>query len=148
MEKARRYKTPLTLCFLDLDGLKSVNDNLGHEAGDELIKSFASAVRGAIRSEDAAFRFGGDEFVLIFSCDPERAKTVVSRITKATEKFNAEKGREWRLGFSHGLAVFDAGARLSAEEFIGKADEEMYAEKAEHRLAGKSPLREPRDQVS
>lgn len=136
MQKSKRTGNPLSLCFVDLDGLKAVNDRHGHEEGDWLICRFARLVRDAIRAEDAAFRYGGDEFVLILTCDRERASAVVARIRKGTDALNVSGERQYRIDFSHGIAVHDPASGTSAEEFIISADGLMYAEKKEHHGRG------------
>jgi len=142
LEKARRLRSPLSLCFIDLDGLKAVNDAYGHEEGDDYISRFAKILREAIRAEDAAFRFGGDEFILILGCDAEKAGLVVARIRKGVDALNRSGIKPWSWGFSRGIASYDPARRTSPEEFITMADEAMYADKEAHRDAGLSPRRE------
>jgi diguanylate cyclase (GGDEF)-like protein len=137
MEKARRVGSPLSLCFIDLDGLKSVNDSWGHEEGDFLISCFATIIRDAVRAEDAAFRFGGDEFILVLCCSEERAMTVVARVRKGVEELNATNRKPWRFAFSQGIAVYDPASGLTAAELISRADERMYCEKKFHHAAAR-----------
>ncbi|MEI6388738.1 MAG: diguanylate cyclase [Spirochaetota bacterium] len=141
MEKARRQKTGLCLGFIDLDGLKQVNDGYGHDAGDALISEFAALLQSTIRSEDAAFRYGGDEFAVILSCDLARANSVIERLRNLAEQRNSKKDRPWGIAFSCGLTEFDPGRELSMEELIALADEVMYREKQAHKSAGTSPSR-------
>ncbi|MEI6875513.1 MAG: GGDEF domain-containing protein, partial [Spirochaetota bacterium] len=141
MDKARRLRSALSLCFIDLDGLKVVNDGFGHEEGDLLIKGFASMLREAIRDEDAAFRFGGDEFVLVLTCDVGRAESIIERIRRMVDSANASSAKPWTLGFSHGIAAFETEGRMSPEDFIKKADVVMYREKEAHKARGLSPRR-------
>ena len=150
LDRARRSRTPLTLCFIDLDGLKPVNDNFGHDEGDLLLKGFGELLKRAIRSEDTAFRHGGDEFVLVLGGDEALAERVLARLASLAEEENGKAGRKWRYAFSHGLARFDAGmdetgegdvADRGAEELLAAADAAMYRMKEEHRKSGASPTR-------
>jgi len=82
--RARRHGRELALCLFDLDDFKAVNDNKGHLAGDEALRSFAAVLRG-VRGEDYAFRVGGDEFALVLpETDREGADTVTQRLLEAS----------------------------------------------------------------
>src|SRR5215218_10427845 len=65
VERARRYGTPLSLCVLDLDHFKSVNDAFGHARGDQVLVELVARLQGRLRHSDLLFRYGGDEFVLL-----------------------------------------------------------------------------------
>ena len=65
MEQSRRYKTPLSLLFLDLDNFKIINDALGHSQGDVVLKTLADYLRAALRQADVVCRYGGEEFVAL-----------------------------------------------------------------------------------
>ncbi len=82
---ARRHGAPLSLIILDIDGLKAVNDNFGHERGDHLIKAVARSVAGTLRRSDIFCRFGGDEFALVLSnTDQHGAAVLAETIRKRT----------------------------------------------------------------
>jgi diguanylate cyclase (GGDEF)-like protein len=125
MSRAARYGRPLTLLLLDVDGLKQINDRLGHAAGDELLKSFAEQLQRAIRGSDIAVRMGGDEFmVLLPECRVGEVTHVISRVEGLDLKF----GRETlRCRFSRGWTDFKPGE--TAQEFIHRADEALYVNK-------------------
>jgi len=141
MDKARRARSPLTIVFVDLDGLKTVNDVLGHEAGDSYISGFASIVAGSVRAGDMALRYGGDEFVLVLNCDPGQAESIVSRIDALVVEANAKQEGGWSFGFSYGMTSFDPASSATADSLLVAADEAMYRMKAEHRRSGRSPIR-------
>ena len=112
--KQERLKESSSLVVMDIDCLKEVNDNFGHEKGDELLRRFAGSVLENIRKMDIFARWGGDEFVLILPGTPERAtKEIVRRIS---EKTNAS--------FSYGIAEF--GYEKPFQEAFREADEELY----------------------
>jgi len=119
-EVKRQKRTGGTIAFamLDVDGLKKVNDERGHAAGDRVLERFAQAVLANIRGEDIAVRFGGDEVLLAFpGGGKESARKALERIA-------------WALGdisFSSGVSVWDG--RGEPEEAIREADHRMYGEK-------------------
>src|SRR5690606_5212364 len=88
MRRARRARWPLALLFLDLDLFKRVNDSLGHEAGDELLRVVARRIHGAVREADLLFRMGGDEFTVLLENvgGPEEAAAVAQRVLDTLEE--------------------------------------------------------------
>ena len=129
IERSRRSHEPLSLCFLDLDGLKAVNDTWGHEEGDHLICRFAAILRESIRAGDTAFRYGGDEFVLCLVCGERKAEEVLSRLRAGVEAENRKDRKPYRLDFSVGCITLTPDSVLSTEEFLQMADNRMYEEK-------------------
>jgi len=129
-EKAKRSSSDLTIGFIDLDGLKFVNDNFGHKEGDWFITRFVDALNEIIRSEDTSFRFGGDEFILIFShCNLEEGKKVLLRLEEKLEDINKTSNKAYNIGISYGLAEYNTISPRNIEEFIHYADEKMYENK-------------------
>ena len=119
-----------SLCFLDVNGLKEVNDVLGHEAGDELLITVANTIRSRIRADDFMIRFGGDEFVVVFSgVAPEQAEQVWERIVEAFEEINRTDNREYVISVSHGIQEISCAADQSLDTVLHQADEKMYEEK-------------------
>jgi diguanylate cyclase (GGDEF)-like protein len=112
----------VTLLFADLDGLKPINDQLGHEMGDQAIKEAAALLRDCVRDGDLVARVGGDELVCLLggSCvDP-----VLERIDRALEQTNARLGRRFPLRMSLGAAVSKENESL--ESLLARADAVMY----------------------
>ncbi|HXG75725.1 MAG TPA: EAL domain-containing protein [Gaiellaceae bacterium] len=114
--------------FIDLDDFKTINDSLGHSAGDQLLISVAERVRASIRPDDLVARLGGDEFaVLLERSDREDAESVASRLVEALRAPFWLEGREMRVHASIGIARADNG--IVADELLRNADVAMYSAK-------------------
>ncbi|MDT0275421.1 GGDEF domain-containing protein [Blastococcus goldschmidtiae] len=124
---ARAGETRLAV-FIDLDGLKQVNDVLGHEEGDRAIASAAAVLRAACRSGDVVGRLGGDEFVVLFG-DGADATMARQRLDAALEDYNAGSSAAFELRFSIGTELWDPEDPCSVEDLVRRADERMYAHK-------------------
>jgi diguanylate cyclase (GGDEF)-like protein/PAS domain S-box-containing protein len=125
--EGRRAKTSVGLMFIDLDGFKAINDTLGHDAGDELLKSTARRLEKCVREADTVARLGGDEFTVIMPLidNFEAAGFVAGRIIKSlTEPFDLG-GREGRVSASIGISLLPAQAS-TAGELLHNADVAMY----------------------
>ncbi|MFW5986122.1 MAG: diguanylate cyclase [Halanaerobiales bacterium] len=120
----------VSVCFLDVNGLKAVNDNFGHQEGDWLLKKTAEILNNTIRESDAAVRMGGDEFLLIFpDCNLQEAHSIYRRIQEQIERENEANIKEFNISLSSGFARKLAGDNLSLDGLIEKADEDMYKAK-------------------
>lgn len=130
LARARRKKFKLGLLYIDLDGFKLVNDNLGHNVGDLLLAQVAERVRGRFRLSDTLARIGGDEFVLILEDVKEREHVEVAARTllqTLEDPFDVE-GHTIRIGASVGIALYpDHGAE--GGQLLQQADCAMYAAK-------------------
>jgi diguanylate cyclase (GGDEF)-like protein len=125
IERGRRF--PVSIMMADLDGLKRVNDTLGHAAGDRLIRQAAQLIRHAVRGDDVVARMGGDEFAVILpNTDSDTALKVCDRIRKGEAAFNLESSG-YIIGISIGIATAEQGGSLT--ETLKHADENMYREK-------------------
>jgi diguanylate cyclase (GGDEF)-like protein len=131
MSRAERHGRALTLLLLDLDGLKCINDNSGHAAGDLMLKTFAERVQKAIRGSDLAARIGGDEFMVVLpECKLEEVRHVLSRLDGMCVEINGERVP---CRFSRGWADFRSGD--SPHDLMARADALLY----ENKRAGKEP---------
>jgi diguanylate cyclase (GGDEF)-like protein len=136
---ARRAKTRgarFALLFLDLDGFKEINDALGHEAGDDLLRQVAARIRACLRQGDGLARFGGDEFLVLI--DPVRRRedveTVTRKILKTVATPLALDGLMATVSASIGIAMFpDDGEE--AQQLLKNADAAMYFAKRNGRNA-------------
>ncbi len=118
------------ICFIDINGLKEVNDTLGHEAGDALIKTVVDGIKRNTRESDFIARLGGDEFLIIFEgLAIDQAEEVWSRITQYFSKINETGANRYLVSVSHGIEEFDCGMQRQIDRVINIADEKMYREK-------------------
>ena len=133
MGRTQRYGISFSVAMLDLDGFKEYNDRFGHTNGDAVLRSLGERLRSSLRKSDTAFRYGGDEFVIILpETDAARARKIVDRIR--TEWSQAPKLenllQESRFGFSVGIAQFPENAE-TADGLIFLADTALYRAKRE-----------------
>lgn len=126
---ARRSDESFSVLFFDMDGLKQVNDTLGHEAGSELIKEMSTLLVEALRRTDVIGRIGGDEFVVAGRFTPSEIEQVVARLAAGVESANAAKSGRCLLSFSLGYAIAEQAGTSSLEELLTKADAMMYENK-------------------
>jgi diguanylate cyclase (GGDEF)-like protein len=130
LEVAKRSHQPLALMFLDLDGLKQVNDTLGHSSGDGMIAEAAFVMRDTFRASDLIARMGGDEFCVLFAAESEAAATAaIVRLQAGVDATNAQEGRPFTLAFSAGIAMFDPEEPRTLDQLMAVADQQMYAAK-------------------
>ena len=145
LHRKEQKKLPFVLYYLDLDHFKPVNDTYGHDMGDKLLKAVAERLLKCIRSNDFAFRIGGDEFALIISAEMDDSLCMQTkmRIVQSLLLPYEIDGKTLHIGASCGYAVYP----LETED-TGKirilADQRMYAEKKEnHRKAAESQSKDP-----
>ena len=126
-----RTRNRLWLVFADLDGLKEINDRLGHEAGDRALREAADLLRtGTFREADLVARFGGDEFaILATEVSPTDGTRLVQRIGDVVRRANETPDRAFALSMSAGVALFDPDRPRTLDELIGEADRHMYQAK-------------------
>ncbi|MBF4694155.1 diguanylate cyclase domain-containing protein [Fusibacter ferrireducens] len=130
MSQVGRLNFKMSLCFIDVNGLKMVNDNLGHKYGDELILSAVQGIKDQIRKKDFIVRFGGDEFLVVFhNSNLEDAEKIWQRIAMGYENINQSENRSYNLSVSHGIVEVTVDSEEDLENLIKLADEKMYEEK-------------------
>jgi two-component system cell cycle response regulator len=129
---AKRHDEPFAVVMIDLDHFKRVNDTYGHTTGDQVLTQFASAVRSVLRGEDVAFRYGGEEFVLLLrACDAERAVEVAARLQKMLEQrpYRFADGVFMPISFSGGVASALDSEGYAVDELVNRADAALYRAK-------------------
>ena len=119
---------PLTICYLDVNNLKIVNDKLGHNIGNQLLIDVVKIIKQNIRNLDYLSRLGGDEFLLVLpNLTLLESREVMKRINKKIESFNALPEREYIISISFGIVEYDGKENL--DELIIRADRKMYKHK-------------------
>lgn len=111
-----RQGAPITICLLDLDHFKKINDQQGHEVGDRALKLTATLIRKQLRGEDEMIRWGGDEFMIfLYNCTPEQATGTLNRIRQKLKLFSQD-----RLGFTVSFSVGVSGGVVSLPGDLNK----------------------------
>lgn len=121
-------RQPVSLLYIDLDGMKEINDTLGHDAGDQALADTAARLVASVRPEDSVIRLGGDEFVVVLpGCGEAGARAAADRILAALERPFVVAGAEVCLGASIGAVTSTPGA--DEHELLRRADALMYSVK-------------------
>ena len=129
-ELAGRNDFNLTFIFLDVDGMKMINDKFGHKAGDEALIDIAGILRKSFRSSDIIGRIGGDEFTVIVTGGPEANYEVVTkRLQMYMDIHNEKSDRPYNLSVSFGMTKYSHQNPCSIEELYTTADKMMYEQK-------------------
>lgn len=127
LTRARRYKRPFALAYMDLDNFKSVNDNLGHKTGDSLLHLVAGMMKNNLRTVDTVARLGGDEFVIFMpETRLEQTRVAIDRIQRVL--MESMRKNQWPVTFSVGVVSYDKPP-LTLDEVIKAADGLMYSAK-------------------
>ena len=137
LKHLRRSITPHSLFFIDMDGLKHINDTFGHKEGDKAITICAQLLRETFRESDIIGRMGGDEFTILTSqVDHENIDTITLRLRKAFDKFNQNSQLPYKVNCSIGAYNLFDFSEKSFNNALQKADELLYEEKKNKREQG------------
>jgi len=130
MASAHRHGEKLAVLFIDLDGFKAVNDRLGHDAGDHILKTTAIRLSHALRDSDTVARFGGDEFVAILTDvkDVGKVEDVVEKLKSEITASTLFESQEISVGASIGTAVYPDHS-VNMDKLVCMADKAMYDDK-------------------
>jgi diguanylate cyclase (GGDEF)-like protein/PAS domain S-box-containing protein len=131
LAQAKRYQRAVAVMFLDLDRFKLINDTLGHDIGDELLKEVATRLNACVRSGDTVARQGGDEFVIVLAevAHSQDAALVAEKIISTLGQPIFVNSHELQVTTSIGIALFPVNGTDDAQELMRKADAAMYAAK-------------------
>jgi diguanylate cyclase (GGDEF)-like protein len=127
---ARRLELPLSVIYADLDNMKPINDNYGHESGDRALIETAEILSSTLRSSDLVARLGGDEFcALLVGAAAEAGPSLISRVEGTLAARNAEADRPWELSLSLGIAESGVGEETELWDLVTRADARMFEAK-------------------
>jgi diguanylate cyclase (GGDEF)-like protein len=127
LNKARRYQTPLSVLYVDIDNFKQINDRLGHHIGDALLCSAAKMMKSNLRAIDIMGRLGGDEFVILLAETGAASVALVARKVK-DKLLGLMQNNNWPVTFSIGAVTFE-NPPDSVKQVINAADVQMYKAK-------------------
>jgi diguanylate cyclase (GGDEF)-like protein/PAS domain S-box-containing protein len=139
---AARDKKDFMFFFADVDGLKQINDSLGHVRGDQALIKVGDVLRETFRKSDILARIGGDEFaVVVTEAKPERREAYLNRLREKLDKVNADNQFPFILSLSMGAAAFDPQKMSTLQELMTLADEDLYESKRARHQNGFTVLR-------
>jgi diguanylate cyclase (GGDEF)-like protein len=126
---AQRAELPFSVLFIDLDGLKQINDNLGHSTGSRYLVETGEILNASFRDTDVKGRFGGDEFVVAGQFSLCGIELATARLQATVAERNAKTPRRFPLSLSVGYVTLDHHSQESLKELVAQADERMYQDK-------------------
>ena len=134
-QEMQEYGEQIFLIFVDVDGLKEVNDTLGHEAGDNLIREMAEAIKLTETRDRIGMRYGGDEFVLFGKCQIwETEESLLEELRSNMELRNRRSRYPFKLRASIGISIYEAKEVDKLEKMVELADKKMYEEKRQKKI--------------
>ncbi len=130
-QKCMMSRSKMQLSFVDLDGLKQINDLYGHEEGDRIINAAAKVLKKAT-TKFRIIRYGGDEFIVMGTVRTEREVVAYwDKVQKEMEAYNKKMDKEAKLSISYGYEIFSIDSKISLEDCISVCDKKMYETKKE-----------------
>ncbi|WP_191758414.1 sensor domain-containing diguanylate cyclase [Komarekiella delphini-convector] len=129
LKLAHRMNVSCWVIFIDLDGLKQINDTLGHDMGDAMIVDAAQVLKQSFRNSDFVARLGGDEFIVFVASSFKDADSIQARLQANIASFNQQQNHSYQLSMSMGIERYAPESNMSIEQLVTRADELMYAHK-------------------
>jgi diguanylate cyclase (GGDEF)-like protein/PAS domain S-box-containing protein len=127
---SERYKRDMLLFFADLDGMKWINDTLGHEEGDSALREVSVILKDTFRASDIITRIGGDEFaILAIDTTGLYPEVIMTRLQNKIDMHNKKGGKRYKISISMGTAYYDPANPCSLDELMSRADKLMYEQK-------------------
>ncbi len=132
--RKQETKPDTMVISIDMDNLKQINDNFGHNEGDAAITAISDAMKAVTAEGDVCARFGGDEFVIFGKCESEEyLKSYTDKIQRRLAKFNKSSGKPYNVHASIGSIIMPGDTEEHIDYFINAADSKMYVNKAKHK---------------
>ncbi len=126
IELAQRHHQPFAVLLMDIDKFKSVNDEYGHSAGDEVLKSVAKAIKKITRQTDESFRYGGEEFLLVLDkADDDTAERIAERLRSAVQQLDTYYHKQ-KINTSVSIGIATVRAEDTTESLFNRADKALY----------------------
>jgi diguanylate cyclase (GGDEF)-like protein/PAS domain S-box-containing protein len=129
LKRSQRYKRPFTIMMTDLANFKRVNDQLGHQEGDRILRNVARLVQEQVRESDWVIRYGGDEFLIILPETGVQVEALAERLRRIVSEWSSANVPEVRIGIDIGWATWTSDKDFSLTRLLKIADSNMYAEK-------------------
>jgi|GEM_PF-2972924 len=130
MKRAKRTGRSFYLVFIDVDGLKNINDTFGHQEGDRVLKETALILQKVFRKSDVIGRIGGDEFAVIApEATGDDRELLLKRLSEAIDRRNKQSGQKTEISLSAGVLKYDPSVESSIDELLSQADRLMYEDK-------------------
>ncbi|HXX81623.1 MAG TPA: diguanylate cyclase [Thermodesulfovibrionales bacterium] len=131
LKRVKREKKPIFMLYADVDGLKRINDQYGHQAGDQALRDIARILKSTYRESDIIGRISGDEFVVVITAgkSADNAEFIASRLKKNLDMYNATTHNGFTLSLSAGIQRHDPAHPCSIDELLSQADKLMYEQK-------------------
>jgi diguanylate cyclase (GGDEF)-like protein len=130
LQLARRQKKGVYLLYADVDHMKEINDEYGHQEGDQALIEIANLLRSTYRESDIVARIGGDEFVVVpIGSTGDNIDAILNRLTTNLDIVNVARKRRYNLSLSVGVAYFDPDHPCTVDELLAAGDRFMYEEK-------------------
>jgi len=129
LKRSQRYKRPFTIMMTDLANFKRVNDQLGHQEGDRVLRDVAQLVQGQLRESDWVIRYGGDEFLIILPETGVQIEVLAERLRRVVSEWAASNVPEVKMGIDIGWATWTSSTDFSLAWLLKIADSKMYADK-------------------
>ncbi len=130
LELCKKQKKNMTICYIDVNDLKVINDMLGHKEGDFLIKTVICTIKNTIRETDVISRLGGDEFVIVFpGCTMDYSEKVMNRISGELKQLKPFSNKDYTISISYGFSHYDGEMEITVDGLLDMADRQMYQNK-------------------
>ena len=129
LKRSQRYKRPFTIMMTDLANFKRVNDQLGHQEGDRVLREVARLVQEQVRESDWVIRYGGDEFLIILPETGVQVEALAERLRRVISEWSDANVPQVKIGIDVGWATWTPDSDFSLTRLLKIADSNMYAEK-------------------